>query len=97
MPRLILTERAVRGIERCRVFLAERSPHAAQRASLEISRQLRLLEINPAIGRPFDGDSDLRELVIGFGAAGYLALYRHDQPDDRVLVLAFRHQREAGY
>jgi len=30
-------------------------------------------------------------------AAGYLALYRHDVPQDVVRVLRIRHQREAGY
>lgn len=97
MPRLIVTEGAVRGIARCRTFLAEKSPQAAQRAGAEISRQLRLLERNPAIGRPYAGDADLREVVIGFGAAGYVALCRHDPSDDAVYVVAIRHQREAGY
>ena len=48
------------------------------------------------MGRPVDG-SGLRELVIPFGAAGYVALYRHEPDDDQVMILAFRHQREAGY
>src|SRR5271168_3589619 len=41
--------------------------------------------------------SGLRELVIGFGDSGYVALYRHDSTADVVYVLAFRHQKEAGY
>lgn len=97
MPRLIVTEDAVRGIARCRTFLAEKNPQAARRAGAEIGRQLRLLERNAAIGRPSSRDPDLRELVISFGATGYIALYRHDAFDDGVYVLAFRHQREAGY
>ncbi len=40
---------------------------------------------------------DLRELTIGFGATGYLALYRYEKPEDVVHILAFRHQKEAGY
>jgi hypothetical protein len=39
----------------------------------------------------------LRELVISRGKSGYLALYDYDEPNDMVLVLALRHQREAGY
>lgn len=39
----------------------------------------------------------MRELIIPFGAAGYVALYRHDPMEDAVYLLAFRHQREAGY
>lgn len=97
MPRLIVTEGAVVGLERCRDFLAEKSPEAAQRAGRAIARQFRLLEANPAIGRPFGIDRDVRELVISFATAGYVALYRYDATEDAVYVLAFRHQREAGY
>jgi ParE toxin of type II toxin-antitoxin system, parDE len=39
----------------------------------------------------------LRELVIAFGNFGYVALYRHELAQDAVYVLAFRHQKEAGY
>jgi hypothetical protein len=35
--------------------------------------------------------------MIGFGDSGYVALYRHDRIVDTVFVLAFRHQKEAGY
>lgn len=38
-----------------------------------------------------------RELIIGFGDSGYVALYRFVREDDAVYILAFRHQREAGY
>jgi plasmid stabilization system protein ParE len=49
------------------------------------------------MGRPLDDMPELRELIIGFGESGYVALYRHEPDDDAVYVLAFRHQREAGY
>ncbi len=39
----------------------------------------------------------MRELIIAFGDTGYVALYRHDPSNDAVVVLAFRHQKEAGY
>lgn len=97
MPRLIVTEGAVRGFNRCRQFLDDRSPEAGQRAGQAIARRLALLETNPAVGRPFDMDMTMRELIISFGDSGYVALYRHDPADDAVYLLAFRHQREAGY
>jgi toxin ParE1/3/4 len=53
------------------------------------------LERNPLIGRP--AASGLRELVIGRGMRGYLALYRYEPSPDLVLVLAVRSQKEAGY
>jgi plasmid stabilization system protein ParE len=97
LPRLIVTEGALRGLERCRAFLAERNPLAAERAGQVIARHLQALESSPSIGRPLDTEPELRELVIGFGEAGYVALYRHEPADDTVYLLAFRHQREAGY
>jgi hypothetical protein len=35
--------------------------------------------------------------MIGFGDSGCVALYRYDPTLDAVYVLAFRHQKEAGY
>ena len=67
------------------------------RAGQAIAHQLGLLEAEPLIGRPFDGLPELRELIIPFGDTGYVALYRHDIKVDSVYVLAFRHQKEAGY
>ena len=68
-----------------------------KRASQAIERQFLLLESTPDIGRPFPEISELRELVIAFGDSGYVALYRHEPADNTVYVLAFRHQKEAGY
>ncbi len=97
MPQIIVTEGAVEGLERCRRFLAAKSPEAARRAGQAIERQFLLLEKTPDIGRPFPDLPELRELVIAFGDSGYVALYRHEPADDAVYVLAFRHQKEAGY
>ena len=97
MPQVIVTERAAQGLERCRRSLVARAPEAARRAGQAIARQLLLLETAPDIGRPFPEIPELRELVIAFGDSGYVALYRHEPADDAVYVLAFRHQKEAGY
>ena len=97
MPRVIVTEGAAKGLERCRRFLTAKAPQAARRAAKVIERQFLLLETTPDIGRPFPELPELRELVIGFGDSGYVALYRHEPTDDAVYVLAFRHQKEAGY
>ncbi|WP_438873581.1 type II toxin-antitoxin system RelE/ParE family toxin [Verminephrobacter aporrectodeae] len=90
-------EGAAQGLERCRRFLAVKAPQAARRAGLTIDKQFLLLESAPDVGRPFPQAPELRELVIAFGDSGYVALYRHDPVDDAVYVLAFRHQKEAGY
>jgi plasmid stabilization system protein ParE len=97
LPRVILTQGAVRGLERCRRFLAEKSPPAAQRAADAIKKALRGLADFPEIGRPFPEEPDCRELIIPFGDSGYIALYRYEAIEDAVFVLAVRHQKEAGY
>ena len=97
MPRVIVTQGAVEGLEHCRQFLAVKSPEAAKRAGQSIERQFLLLETAPDIGRPFPDFPELRELMIPFGDSGYVALYHHEPVRDAVFVLAFRHQKEAGY
>ena len=97
MPQVIVTEGAAAGLERCRQFLDAKAPEAAKRAGQAIVRQFLLLEAAPDIGRPLTEIPELRELVIAFGDSSYVALYRHEAADDVVYVLAFRHQKEAGY
>lgn len=76
---------------------ASQAPEAARRAGRAIERQFLLLETVPNIGRPVPEMPELRELVIAFGDSGYVALYHHEPTDDTVYILAFRHQKEAGY
>ena len=97
MPQVIVTETALEGLERCRQFLQAKAPEAARRAGQAIEQQFLLLETAPNLGRPYPELSELRELVITFGDSGYVALYRYEPADDAVYILAFRHQREAGY
>jgi toxin ParE1/3/4 len=61
----------------------------------DIIRAIDVLERNPLIGRAVR--ADLRELVIGRGARGYVALYRHVAEIDTAFILAIRGQKEAGY
>lgn len=61
----------------------------------DIVQALQVLTHSPLIGRKVQGGK--RELVIGQGSRGYVALYRHVAGIDTVFVLAVRSQREAGY
>ena len=61
----------------------------------DIIRAIDVLERNPLIGRRVR--ADLRELVIGRRARGYVALYRYVTELDTVFVLAIRGQKEAGF
>ncbi|MFQ8433296.1 type II toxin-antitoxin system RelE/ParE family toxin [Amaricoccus sp. W119] len=96
MPRLIWTSEALRGVQRCHRFLAESSPAAASRAVRAIREGMRIVEAHPGAGRPAEKmPPEFREWLIPFGDSGYVVLYRVD--GELALVLAVRHQREAGY
>lgn len=61
----------------------------------EIVDAVQILACNPLMGRPVrDGK---RELVIGRGSRGYVALYRYVARIDTVFLLAVRSQRESDY
>lgn len=75
-------------------LLAHEAADAASRIH-DLIRAIDVLERNPLIGRAVR--TDLRELVIGRGVRGYVALYRYVEELDAVFVLAIRSQKEAGY
>lgn len=97
MPRVVVTAGAAAGLERCRRFLADKNPLAAKRAADAVDRHFSFLETYPEIGRPDLDEPELRELLIPFGDSGYVALYRFEAAEDVVVILAFRHQKEAGH
>lgn len=96
MPGLIWSPQALRDVQRLYRFLAVHNLDAAKRAVKAIRQEIKILEQQPAIGRPMqDMEPEYREWLIDFGDSGYVALYR--LAGDEVLILAVRHQREVGY
>lgn len=96
MSRLIWSPAALRDVQRLYRFLAEKNPDAARRAVKAIRDAMKIVALQPGIGRPAEEmDPEYREWLIDFGDSGYVALYRLD--GDTAVVLAVRHQREAGY
>lgn len=75
--------------------LEQHEAEHVQKRLAELVSASDVLTDNPLIGRPTR--DDLRELVIGRGSRGYLALYQYVAPLDTVFVLAIRAQREGGY
>lgn len=94
MPQVILSPAALHDLERLQAFLRPKSPAAAKRAATAIIQTIRHLSTHPEIGRAVD-DPSLRELLINFGSSGFVALYH--LTEECVVVLAIRHQKEAGY
>lgn len=83
---------------RLTAFLVGRSPERALEAELAIRDAVLVLERLPVVGRPAQQQAEptLRELVVPFGATGYVLLYRVG-PGAVVSVLAARHQREVAF
>ena len=96
MPRLIWSPAALRDVERLHRFLADKNAEAARRAVKSIREGMQILRDQPGVGCPVeDMAPEFREWFITFGDSGYVSLYRFD--GETAVVLAVRHQREAGY
>ncbi len=95
MATLSYSHRALNDLARLTDFLIAQAPEAAAQTVDLIAEAVSLLARHPLIGRPVE--AGLRELVISRGRTGYVALYSVEDAHDAVLVLAIRHQREAGY
>ena len=95
MALVVVTSNAVSDLERLRSVLVDSDPAAANQTIELILAGISVIADHPLIGRLVE--SNYRELVISRGRSGYIALYRYHETRDAVLVLAIRHQREAGY
>ncbi len=98
MAQVVYSAYALECIERAVQLLREKNPEVisnAMASAAAIRSAVENLASHPLIGRRIEGD--LRELVVSYGATGYIALYRFDIQRDQVRVLALRHQREIGY
>ena len=95
--RVRYTKGAREDLHRLYHFMLERDPKAARRARDAIGKATELLRDFPFTCRKANDDNPLlRELVISFGAAGYVALFEIED-SETVTFLAVRHQREDDY
>jgi plasmid stabilization system protein ParE len=95
VAQVVLSALALEDLERLREFLLRTAPEVAESRLASAFDALAVLNAHPRIGRRASGE--LRELVIGHGRAGHLALYVRDEIRDIVRVLRLRQQREAGH
>jgi plasmid stabilization system protein ParE len=78
-------------------FLLERDIAIADRALAAIRNAIELLRFSPFSCRKAVSENPfLRELLIPFGSAGYVALFEIDV-GNTVNIVAVRHQREEDY
>ncbi|MCC7259379.1 MAG: type II toxin-antitoxin system RelE/ParE family toxin [Gammaproteobacteria bacterium] len=95
MATVVYAGRALDHLERAFDFIRRENPAAAINAVQAITSAITLLAEHPLAGRRVHGE--IRELVISFGATGFVALYRFVAWRREVRILAIRHQRELGY
>ena len=95
MATIVYSAHSLTHLERAFEFLRAQNPDAAVTAAQAICSAIDSLGAHPLLGRRIHGD--IRELVISYGATGYIALYRFLVPQDEVRILAIRHQREIGF
>lgn len=92
MPRLILSDEALRDLDRLQEFRLQHSERSAKRAVDAIRADFPLLLAQPGIGRQLKDRASLREWNVRFGRSAYHVQYRIIDGD--VFVTSIRHNRE---
>jgi len=95
MATVEITQRALADLERLFDFIAAENPQRAREQILSVRKAFELLADHPLLGRSVE--EGRRELILSRGRYGYIAKYRWLPAEDIVLILAVRHQLEAGY
>lgn len=95
MTQVVLSARVLHDLARIEHHLLLHDVPDVESRVDEILGGLAIPERHPLIGRKVAGDR--RELVIGRGSHGYVALYAYDAGADALAVAALRAQREAGH
>lgn len=95
MRGLVWLDSAVNDLARLREFIAEKNPDAAARAARAIKQGAVLIAGSPNIGKPVADLPDYRDLLIRFGAGGYVLRYRVHL--DVIYAVHLRHYRELNF
>ncbi len=96
---IAFSETAKEDLERLHGFYLETDVALADRALDTILSAFETLQRHPYICRKADGGTlgpQWRELLISFGATGYVALFEI-QSESAILIAAVRSQRESDY
>ena len=91
---ILLSPDAVEDIERLRSFLDRNNSGAAQRALNSIWSAIDRLENFPDLGMATE-DADIRQIVVRFGASGYIVRYSALPGESNILITRIWHGREA--
>lgn len=91
---ILFSPDAVEDVERLRTFLDRNNPDAARRAIALIWTAIDRLQEFPYLGMP-TGDADIRQIVVRFGASGYIVRYAILPGDEDILITRIWHGRQA--
>jgi plasmid stabilization system protein ParE len=91
---IVLSPDALADVERLRTFLDQANPGAARRAMTLILTAIERLQEFPDLGM-LTGDAEIRQIVIRFGAAGYIVRYAPMPETGDILITRIWHGREA--
>jgi plasmid stabilization system protein ParE len=91
---IVFSPDAVADVERVRTFLDQVNPEAAGRAMAVILTAIERLQEFPNLGMP-TADADIRQIVVRFGASGYIVRYTAITATADILITRIWHGREA--
>jgi toxin ParE1/3/4 len=91
---IVFAPDALADVERLRAFLDQANPGAASRAMAAILMAIERLREFPDSGMP-TGDVEICQIIIRFGASGYIARYAVLAETGDIVVTRIWHAREA--
>ena len=95
MREVIWLDSAVKDVVRLKGFIAKDNPNAAKQAAVAIKEIIqRLIEL-PALGKPVEDFPHYHDVLIRFGAGGYVMRYRVHL--NIIYVVHIRHYRENDF
>ena len=86
---------AIYDLQRLREFIFAHNREAANRAVTVIKSSVKMLTHYEYVGKPAEGLLGYYDLVIPFGASGYVLRYRVEE--GAVFIVAVKHGKEAGF
>jgi plasmid stabilization system protein ParE len=90
---ILLSPDAAQDVERLQAFLDQNNPDAAHRALALIWTAIERLQEFPAMGMPTK-DAGIRQIVVRFGASGYIVRYNVRSETNDILITRVWHGRE---
>lgn len=97
MYQVRFTKEAKEDLKRLYAFLLKKDKQAATRALQAVYQAIEALKQFPFTCRKATSENPfLRELVIHFGASGYVALFEMEE-GNVITIIAVRHQREDDF